>query len=84
MDLFSYFLFLSYFILFYLVSEGEGRDMAAVVSSLVQLILDPYWRSLEGFQLLVQKEWVALGHPFCLRLSYVLGPEGEQVCKAIV
>lgn len=60
------------------LQEGDGRDMAAIVSSLVQIILDSSWRSIVGFQSLVQKEWVALGHPFCKRLSHVFGYESEQ------
>ncbi|XP_046400707.1 myotubularin-related protein 10-B [Ischnura elegans] len=60
------------------LQEGDGRDMSAVVSSLVQLTLDPYWRSIVGFQSLIQKEWVALGHPFCKRLSFISGYENEQ------
>ncbi|CAH0399351.1 unnamed protein product [Chilo suppressalis] len=51
------------------LQEGDGVDYCAVVSSLTQLMLDPYFRTISGFQSLVQKEWVALGHPFCDRLG---------------
>ena len=30
-------------------------------------MVDPYFRSLSGFEMLVQKEWVAMGHPFTTR-----------------
>lgn len=53
------------------LQEGQGRDMNCVVSSLTQLLLDPFWRSINGFQSLIQKEWVALGHPFSQRLGHV-------------
>jgi myotubularin-related protein 10/11/12 len=46
------------------LQENEGRDMCCIISSLIQLLLDPYWRTIIGFQTLIQKEWVALGHPF--------------------
>ncbi|XP_071447286.1 myotubularin-related protein 10-B [Hetaerina americana] len=60
------------------LQEGNGRDMAPVISSLVQITLDSNWRSIVGFQSLIQKEWVALGHPFCKRLAFVSGHENEQ------
>ncbi|CAG9791071.1 unnamed protein product [Diatraea saccharalis] len=47
------------------LQEGDGVDYCAVVSSLTQLMLDPHFRTISGFQSLIQKEWVALGHPFC-------------------
>ncbi|KAK1891197.1 Myotubularin-related protein 10 [Dissostichus eleginoides] len=47
-----------------ILQEEEDRDLNCVVSSLVQLMLDPHYRSLVGFQSLVQKEWVMAGHRF--------------------
>ncbi|MFT7815585.1 myotubularin-related protein 12-like [Arapaima gigas] len=44
--------------------EKGGSDLCCVISSLVQLMLDPYYRTLIGFQSLVQKEWVEGGHNF--------------------
>ncbi|KPP64440.1 myotubularin-related protein 12-like, partial [Scleropages formosus] len=49
------------------VPEEGGSDLCCVISSLVQLMLDPYYRTLVGFQSLVQKEWVAGGHNFLER-----------------
>ncbi|XP_052752302.1 myotubularin-related protein 10-A [Galleria mellonella] len=49
--------------------EGEGVDYCAVVSSLTQLLVDPHYRTISGFQSLIQKEWIALGHPFCDRFG---------------
>lgn len=53
------------------LQENEGRDMCCVVSSLIQLLLDPYFRTINGFQTLIQKEWVSLGHPFSDRMGHV-------------
>lgn len=59
-------------------SEHEGRDLSAVLSSLVQIMLDPVYRTFSGFELLIQKEWVALGHPFTERHHLVSGSESEE------
>ena len=51
------------------------------MSSLVQLMVDPHYRSISGFESLIQKEWVALGHPFTTRHALtvdVLGKEDHQ------
>ncbi|NXH14697.1 MTMRB protein, partial [Bucco capensis] len=49
--------------------EPSDRDLNCLLASLVQLLGDPHARSLPGFQSLVQREWVAAGHPFPLRLG---------------
>ncbi|NXV58047.1 MTRAA protein, partial [Molothrus ater] len=50
-------------------SEPSDRDLNCLLASLVQLLGDPHARSLPGFQSLVQREWVAAGHPFPRRLG---------------
>ncbi|XP_010786314.1 myotubularin-related protein 10 [Notothenia coriiceps] len=54
-----------------ILQEEEDRDLNCVVSSLVQLMLDPHYRSLVGFQSLVQKEWVMAGHRFLDRCNHL-------------
>lgn len=53
------------------LQEAEGRDMCCVISCLIQLLLDPYFRTINGFQTLIQKDWVSLGHPFSDRFGHV-------------
>lgn len=55
-----------------LVHCSDGWDRTAQLVSLVQLCLDPQVRTLEGFSLLVQREWVAAGHQFEKRLGRLL------------
>uniref|UniRef100_A0A3Q3NIV7 Myotubularin related protein 10 n=1 Tax=Labrus bergylta TaxID=56723 RepID=A0A3Q3NIV7_9LABR len=54
-----------------ILQEEEDRDLNGVVSSLVQLMLDPHYRSIVGFQSLVQKEWVMAGHRFLDRCNHL-------------
>ncbi|KAM6365327.1 myotubularin-related protein 11 [Pluvialis apricaria] len=54
-----------------LLQEPSDRDLNCLLASLVQLLGDPHARTLAGFQSLVQREWVAAGHPFPHRLGVV-------------
>ncbi|XP_054892829.1 myotubularin-related protein 10 [Poeciliopsis prolifica] len=58
--------------------EEEDRDLNCVVSSLVQLMLDPHYRSLNGFQSLVQKEWVMAGHRFLDRCNHLKKNDNKE------
>jgi myotubularin-related protein 10/11/12 len=60
------------------LQEGNGQDLNCVISSLTQLMLDPYFRTKFGFQSLIQKDWVAMGHPFANRLGHILNKDIDQ------
>jgi len=49
--------------------DREDTDMSALISSLVQLMIDDHCRTVEGFQDLIDREWIALGHPWVARYS---------------
>lgn len=47
------------------------------MASLVQVMMDPYFRTITGFQSLVQKEWVMAGYPFLDRCNHLKRSEKE-------
>ena len=50
-----------------LVHCSDGWDRTSQVCSLVQIILDPFYRTIEGFAIMVEKEWISFGHQFATR-----------------
>ena len=53
-----------------LVHCSDGCDRTTQLCSLVQIMLDPYFRTFAGFQVLVEKEWISFGHQFQLRAGH--------------
>jgi hypothetical protein len=49
---------------------SDGWDRTAQVVSLAMLMLDAYYRTMEGFAVLVEKEWIAFGHRFATRTGH--------------
>lgn len=69
-------LLLSFFILiirshsfFSLPNVTFSRDRTSQLTSLSQLMIDPYYRTVDGFLTLMQKEWCSFGHKFEDRLG---------------
>ncbi|KAG0381052.1 hypothetical protein BGX24_000030 [Mortierella sp. AD032] len=54
-----------------LVHCSDGWDRTAQLTSIAQICLDPYYRTLRGFQVLVEKEWCSFGYKFMDRCGHL-------------
>ncbi|XP_060718354.1 myotubularin-related protein 3 isoform X1 [Tachysurus vachellii] len=60
-----------------LVHCSDGWDRTPQIVALSKLLLDPYYRTMEGFQVLVETEWLDFGHKFADRCGH--GENSEDV-----
>lgn len=61
-----------------LIHCPTGSDGSCVLSSLAQIIMDPYYRTFEGFRALIYKEWIFFQHNFAKKSALLLyGTNGE-------
>lgn len=61
-----------------LVHCTDGWDRTAQICSVVQLMMDPNSRTIEGFQNLIMKEWCDAGHQFSVRCCHRPNPKLDE------
>ncbi|KAB0398165.1 hypothetical protein E2I00_012357, partial [Balaenoptera physalus] len=49
---------------------SDGWDRTSQLTSLAMLMLDSYYRTVKGFEALIEKEWISFGHRFALRVGH--------------
>lgn len=47
-----------------LVHCSDGWDRTAQLCSLTQIMLDPFYRTLKGLEVVIEKEWISFGYQF--------------------
>lgn len=62
-----------------LIHCSDGWDRTSQLSALSQLCLDPYFRTMEGFMVLVEKDWLAFGHMFRHRSGHLNSEKWFQI-----
>ncbi|XP_072521248.1 phosphatidylinositol-3,5-bisphosphate 3-phosphatase MTMR3 [Salminus brasiliensis] len=68
-----------------LVHCSDGWDRTPQIVALSKLLLDPYYRTMEGFQVLVEMEWLDFGHKFADRCGHGENAEdGNERCPVFL
>ncbi|XP_053617687.1 myotubularin-related protein 4 isoform X2 [Plodia interpunctella] len=57
-----------------LVHCSDGWDRTPQIVATAQLILDPHYRTIEGFRILIEREWLDFGHKFADRCGHQFSP----------
>ncbi|PPQ67458.1 hypothetical protein CVT24_011515 [Panaeolus cyanescens] len=66
-----------------LIHCSDGWDRTSQLSALSQVCLDPFYRTIRGFEILVEKDWLSFGHKFLDRSGHLssekffLSPSGD-------
>jgi hypothetical protein len=53
-----------------LVHCSDGWDRTPQLIAVAQLLLEPYYRTLRGFEVLIEKEWLWFGHKLHVRCGH--------------
>lgn len=61
-----------------LVHCSDGWDRTAQVCSVASVLLDPYYRTVKGLMVLIERDWLSFGHKFSHRYNHLVGDPKEM------
>ncbi|RZC39674.1 myotubularin-related protein 3, partial [Asbolus verrucosus] len=61
-----------------LVHCSDGWDRTPQIVALAELLLDPVYRTIDGFRILIEREWLAFGHKFADRCGHSTGSDDQN------
>uniref|UniRef100_A0A4W5QMU7 phosphatidylinositol-3,5-bisphosphate 3-phosphatase n=1 Tax=Hucho hucho TaxID=62062 RepID=A0A4W5QMU7_9TELE len=67
-----------------LVHCSDGWDRTPQIVALAKILLDPFYRTLEGFQVLVETEWLDYGHKFGDRCGHQENADVSEQCPVFL
>ncbi|XP_051956650.1 myotubularin-related protein 3-like [Xyrauchen texanus] len=67
-----------------LVHCSDGWDRTPQIVALSKLLLDPFYRTIEGFQVLVEMEWLDYGHKFADRCGHGESEDLNERCPVFL
>ena len=66
-----------------LIHCSDGWDRTSQLSALTQILLDPFYRTINGFAVLIEKDWLSFGHQFALRNGLIKKGGGDDQASPI-
>jgi hypothetical protein len=67
-----------------LVHCSDGWDRTPQIVALAELLLDPFYRTIDGFRILIEREWLAFGHKFADRCGHSSNDDANERCPVFL